>query len=87
MNLVSRLALCALAAIVVSLCFYMDGVFTNADKPHAAMSSFKPNGSSVTVDKMFVVDDCTVYRFDDSGKERYFARCHNSSVTPISGNQ
>lgn len=38
-------------------------------------------GREFTVDKLFTVDDCTVYRFSDAGYQRYFAKCKNSANT------
>lgn len=31
------------------------------------------------VDRLFTVDGCTVYRFEDAGRNRYFSRCSGSS--------
>ena len=35
-------------------------------------SSSNPN---VSVEKLLTVDDCTVYRFQDAGYNRYFSSC------------
>lgn len=36
-------------------------------------------GSDFVVDKLFTVDDCTVYRFTDGGRPRYFTNCKGST--------
>lgn len=35
-------------------------------------------GVDATVEKLFTVDGCTVYRFYDSGYKRYFTNCKGS---------
>lgn len=36
-------------------------------------------GIDATVEKLFTVDGCTVYRFIDSGSRRYFTNCKGST--------
>ena len=36
-------------------------------------------GVDATVEKLFTVDGCTVYRFYDSGYKRYFTNCKGST--------
>lgn len=38
----------------------------------------QPAGVGFQVDKLFTVDGCTVYRFDDAGR-RYFTDCKGST--------
>ena len=36
-------------------------------------------GSDFKVDRLFKVDGCTVYRFQDGGRARYFTNCSGST--------
>lgn len=36
-------------------------------------------GLEFQVDKLFTVDGCTVYRFQDGGRSRYFTNCSGST--------
>ncbi len=36
-------------------------------------------GSDFNVDRLFKVDGCTVYRFQDGGRARYFTNCGGST--------
>jgi len=36
-------------------------------------------GTEFIVDKLFTVDQCTVYRFADGGRSRYFTNCPGST--------
>lgn len=36
-------------------------------------------GIDATVERLFTVDGCTVYRFIDSGNKRYFTNCKGST--------
>ena len=38
-------------------------------------------GREFTVDKLFTAEGCTVYRFQDAGRSRYFSKCQNNSTT------
>lgn len=33
------------------------------------------NNAAIKVDTLFTKDGCTVYRFEDAGRYRYFVRC------------
>ena len=35
-------------------------------------------GSDFEVGKLFTIDNCTVYRFQDGGRARYFTNCKGS---------
>lgn len=37
----------------------------------------KSSNPDVLVDKLFEIDGCTIYRFQDHGLARYFSRCVN----------
>lgn len=36
-------------------------------------------GVEFKVDRLFTTDGCTVYRFADGGRSRYFTNCHGST--------
>lgn len=36
-------------------------------------------GVEFKVDRLFTTDGCTVYRFSDAGRNRYFTNCHGST--------
>lgn len=38
-------------------------------------------GRDFQVDRLFTVDECTVYRFADSGNWRYFTNCKGTTMT------
>lgn len=64
----AALALCALVAISLSGCM-------EAKKAETSTSA----GTEFVVDKLFTVDGCTVYRFEDGGRLRYFTNCSGST--------
>ena len=35
------------------------------------------DNAEIQVDTLFTKDGCTVYRFEDGGRNRYFVRCEN----------
>jgi hypothetical protein len=37
-------------------------------------------GREFVVDKLFTHEGCTVYRFDDGGRSRYFTNCSGSTT-------
>jgi len=45
------------------------------------VSSSQSNNPRIQVDKLFDHDGCTVYRFDDAGRSRYFTKCATTSNT------
>lgn len=46
-------------------------------------STTTPGGYSVT--RLFTQDECTVYRFFDMGRYRYFTNCGGSTYTQTDG--
>lgn len=40
-----------------------------------AIETTKTDNQAISVDRLFTKDGCTVYRFSDAGRYRYFARC------------
>jgi hypothetical protein len=38
-------------------------------------------GREFAVDRLFTTDGCTVYRFEDAGRNRYFVRCESTVTT------
>lgn len=38
-------------------------------------------GVEFRVDRLFKHDGCTVYRFDDGGRSRYFAKCEGAATS------
>lgn len=61
-----RLVMLILIVLVVSGCDMQAETSTHA-------------GIGARVDKLFTVDGCTVYRFEDAGMNRYFTNCHGST--------
>lgn len=51
---------------------------TGCDQRKQAETSTKA-GTEFVVDKLFTVDNCTVYRFLDGGRLRYFTNCKGST--------
>lgn len=49
-------------------------------KPAEESRVVGPQGS-YKVDRLFTVDGCTVYRFDDGGRSRYFTNCGGSAMS------
>jgi hypothetical protein len=47
-------------------------------KPAAETS--QTNNAAIQVDTLFTKDGCTVYRFEDGGRNRYFVRCDNGQT-------
>lgn len=41
-------------------------------------------GVDFTVDKLFTVDGCTVYRFGDGGETHYFTNCRGTTINRTS---
>lgn len=37
--------------------------------------------NKIKVSVLFTVDGCSVYRFEDSGRYRYFTNCHGSTMS------
>ncbi len=62
----TRLALCLLLLATLA------GCQGEAESTTRAGSDFK-------VDRLFKVDGCTVYRFNDGGRARYFTNCAGST--------
>ena len=63
----TRLALCLLLLATLAGC-------REPDKPAATVVA-----GTYKVDKLFTVDGCTVYRFLDGGRDRYFTNCSGSA--------
>ena len=61
----------ALSCLILAAC---------SEPAESTASSSNPN---VSVEKLLTVDDCTVYRFQDAGYNRYFSNCKSgrSEVT------
>ena len=53
----------ALSCLILAAC---------SEPAESTASSSNPN---VSVEKLLTVDDCTVYRFQDGGYNRYFSSC------------
>jgi hypothetical protein len=47
-------------------------------KPAAETS--QTNNAAIQVDTLFTKDGCTVYRFEDAGRSRYFVRCESGQT-------
>lgn len=62
----SRLALCLLLLATLAGC-------------QKEAESTTRVGSDFKVDRLFTVDGCTVYRFHDGGRARYFTNCSGSA--------
>lgn len=46
---------------------------------------YRTSNPEVRVERLFTEDGCTVYRFEDSGRNHYFAKCEaGKKVTTIS---
>lgn len=48
-----------------------------------AAESSTPVGVEFRVDRLFKHDGCTVYRFDDGGRSRYFAKCDGATTSSM----
>lgn len=44
-----------------------------------AEGTVRSSNSNFHVEQLFTVDECTVYRFRDGGRNHYFARCDRST--------
>ncbi|CAK9889161.1 DUF4884 domain-containing protein [Pseudomonas fluorescens] len=64
----TRLALCLLLLATLAGC-------REPDKPAATVVA-----GTYKVDKLFTVDGCTVYRFLDSGSNKYFTNCSGTTA-------
>lgn len=53
-------------------------IFGCAGDPELRSATENPDYS---VDTLFTHDGCTVYRFDDAGKFRYFANCKSGQTS------
>lgn len=62
----TRLALCLLLLTALAGC-------------QGEAESTTRAGSDFNVDRLFKVDGCTVYRFQDGGRARYFTNCGGST--------
>ena len=51
-----------------------------SEPAESTASSSNPN---VSVEKLLTVDDCTVYRFQDGGYNRYFSNCNKSGHSEV----
>lgn len=61
------------ATVLVAVVLALSGCTKQAEETTAAgVGEFQ-------VDRLFTVDGCTVYRFEDAGRNRYFSRCSGSS--------
>lgn len=43
--------------------------------------TLKTDNRAISVDKLFQIDGCQVYRFRDGGEKQYFVRCATSTTT------
>lgn len=59
-------------ALIAALSLALIGCQKQAESTTAAGVEFQ-------VDKLFTVDGCTVYRFNDGGNPRYFTNCSGST--------
>lgn len=48
-------------------------IISGCQKPAAERA--QTNNTAFQVDTLFTKDGCTVYRFEDAGRSRYFVRC------------
>ena len=64
----------------LSILLALLGLLAACDKP--AESSVSA-GVGFVVDRLFVHDGCTVYRFSDGGSKRYFARCDGAVSSDV----
>lgn len=62
-----RIVLIAMLALAISGC----------ERAQPESTTTTTYGTQVA--KLFTVDDCTVYRFMDDGRFRYFTNCHGST--------
>lgn len=53
----------------------------------APNSTTQTTNSLVPVDRLFNIDGCTVYRFDDAGHYHYFTKCANSQHVETSSDE
>ena len=68
------------ALLIVALAIVAMLALTGCYKP---AESTERRGNGFEVERLFVHDDCTVYRFSDGGQPRYFVRCPGSRSTSI----
>ena len=74
--------LVACVAVLVGSIYFVH----RGDKPPATVTQAKSDNPTATVDRIFKVDGCTVYRFRDYppyGPEHYFARCEGASAANV----
>jgi hypothetical protein len=60
-------------------CVALLGLAGCGEKKPAAETS-QTNNAAIQVDTLFKKDGCTVYRFEDGGRPRYFVRCDNGQT-------
>lgn len=63
-------------ALIISLAAFLS--FGCAKDPEKVEFSTNPK---IAVATLFTHDGCTVYRFDDDGRNHYFARCGTEAET------
>lgn len=69
----------AIAAAAVILCS-----LSGCKKPAESSTSV---GVEFRVDRLFTHDGCTVYRFYDGGRSRYFAKCDGATTSRVEWNE
>ena len=62
-----------------------DGSSTPSAPPPPDPSVLATTNPNYRVRKLFEVDGCTVYRFSDADKYRYFTRCVGASTETLQG--
>lgn len=74
-----KLRQAATMALIVGVSFLTAVLAVGCTKhPEKVESSTNPN---VAVATLFTHDGCTVYRFEDGGRDHYFARCGEKAET------
>ena len=68
MNMISRSLIVAAAVLALTAC-----------ERRAEVSSHA--GTDFQVDRLFTHEGCTVYRFEDGGRNRYYANCSGKATT------
>lgn len=48
------------------------------------ISSTRTDNVTITVDKLFTHEGCTVYRFHDNGRDHYYSNCAGTSTQTVS---
>lgn len=59
-------------------------ILAGCQKPAESSTSV---GVEFRVDRLFTHDCCTVYRFADSGRSRYFAKCDGATTSRVEWNE